>query len=583
MMGIRLITTICQTVISLIQFNLSAHCCLISYIHKFTWIWLCLSIATHHSYGQSAVSNSDHSSRFSNPTSQIKDLTALQHLDLNQILQKFSSPQTTIAGGISLGSYLIHQEELSKSALTQIEAWLVNQLRFTPTDIQTHYYLCITYLKISRTQPKSSLLWNNYQNHYFQKAIKLAYQITLLDSNHLFTRLIAAYIAFYLGDPQGALITLKAINHQHKNRPIIAESYHLYSQIINHLPANQLTELTRFMKIINSQNFLPPTVYAQIINRVLIHLPHEEALQWIRHKHQTVATQQQSQWRGALAYLYAKAYLLHGYEHKAQQLFEQALSTGWHNSDLTLSYSSIIFKTQPHKIQQLSQFQHHLGGNRLDTQWDQQWYLGLSYLYLRQYHRAATTVTNHLISVYLHTPQAAQAKLMLITKIYQSQNLAHELIKLLQQLTIHLPQLTNIHALLAEVYTHTNQPQLAQKYWHNALIFAPTNHHYHYELGLSYKQSGHLNAALAAFQMAYTHNPSQQISGALQLFQIASLQAQLGQAHQALTNLYQAIQWNPQLRSMALNHQNFAQLKTHPTFIQIVETTTPSSSQHPPS
>lgn len=499
------------------------------------------------------------------------DLNTLQHLPLHQIIQQYPVSRAPMAAEsstawLSLGSYLI-SHELSPADHAQVEAWLVRRLSHQPDDLWLHYHLCLNYLKLSFTQLGSSQLWHNHKDHYFQKAMQLAYQLTLLEPNHLLATLATAHIGFYLGDLQGALTQLKTLHHTQGHHPMLGEVFLLHSRILELLPMNQSQEILWLLQQPGWQR-LAPAVYAHITHKLIPYLPLDQTLQWLeRHKQ---AGEASDRWPAVMAYLQGKAYFVHGYHQEAKDLFALALASNWKNLDLTLSYSAMMFTTEPQIVRRLAQINFPLASHKHLSTWSQPWFLGLSYLFTHQYKQASVIFTDHLRKVQANAPQMADDTLTIISQMYTAQHAFTELTELLEQLRIKLPQLTQIHALLANIYKQTQRPVLARLSWQNALTFEPTNHHYHHELAHNYLAQGDLHQALSSFQLALSYHPQPRPESAPDLLQIAGLQAVLGQSQQALSNLHRALLWQPELRSQARTDKSFDSLKAHPTFKQLL-------------
>lgn len=497
------------------------------------------------------------------------DPSALQHAHLHHIIKQHPRSGAPIAAEsstawLSLGTYLM-SHDLSPVDLAQVEAWLVRQLSHQPNDPWLHYHLTLNYLKLSFTQPGSSQLWHNHKDHYFQKAMQLAYQITLLNPNHLLATLATAQIGFYLGDLQGALSQLKALHRTH--HPMMGEALLLHSHILELLRVNQAEEILWLVEQ-PGWHQLDPTIYAHITHKLIPYLSLDQTLRWLDQHEPTQASSQD--WSAVMAYLKGKAYFVHGYNHEAQALFARALAAGWKNLDLTLSYSAMMFTTEPQIVRRLAQIAFPLEDHQLVSTWSQPWFLGLSYLFTHQYKQASAIFKDHLQGSHMHAPHMTYDTLTIIAQMYTTQHAAGELTELLEQLRIELPQLTQIHALLADVYKQAQRPELARSYWQNALTFEPTNHHYHHELAHNYLAHGDLHQALSSFQLALRYHPQPRPDSAPDLLQIASLQAILGQSEQALSNLHKALLWKPELRSRARTNKSFDSLKTHPTFKQLL-------------
>lgn len=475
----------------------------------------------------------------------------LSRMSAQDIIKHFDSSQTQITPGLSVGSALINRN-LTSQDLKAVETWLVNQLRLDKHNIWIHYHLCVTYLKMRQTEYRS-YLWPDHHDHYLQKAIQMAYQTSLLNSQHLLSHLALAQVAFQLGDGDKSLDALNQIHKTH--RPLIADSYILYSQMISSLSTNQTAEIARFLHSLSHHNDLSPLITTQILITIKDHLSAEQIIRFIN--------QQQAKHHSSWAGLWAIAKGIHHHQYGdsivAETLFETAFQQGWGGCDLALNYASLIFKKDSQKTKEILSFQW-CGPDHLDSQW----FLALSFFYNNEHKQAIRIFSKYLITVHQTAPQAADDRLDLITQIYRQHNQSAPLTDLLTNLSNQIPELTHIHAQLAEITGLNNQPKIAQQHWLNALAFEPHNHHYHHQLGRCYEATSDLHAALNSYQRSYqlNHFHSSKQRGQ-KLYHMALIHVKLNQHSHALAMLKLAIKYDPHLKKAAQTTEKFHNLKHH--------------------
>jgi tetratricopeptide (TPR) repeat protein len=154
-------------------------------------------------------------------------------------------------------------------------------------------------------------------------------------------------------------------------------------------------------------------------------------------------------------------------------------------------------------------------------------------------------------------------KIYSIVEMYIDQKKLEYASKFLQKAIVENPGIASLHALQGDLLSDDlGQQQVAEDAYLDAITLSPNESEYFSSLGLLYYRMKRFNSALSSFSVATRINPFDAES----FYNLACLQALIGERESAMIALERALILSPSLQSTALSDQDLVTLHSLPKF-----------------
>ncbi|MCY4381274.1 MAG: hypothetical protein OXC40_06895, partial [Proteobacteria bacterium] len=446
-----------------------------------------------------------------------------------------------------------------------------------------HYQLCLYYLKMSTIDHHDEQLpWGSSQSLYWQKAMHMAYQITLLDNSHFLTYLASANIAFHHQDLASTWKNLSDISASFSQMPYFRESYDLQTKMLAYDIPGLAHEKQQFIKRLTEDDDLPSEIYQQLILPLLKTESLAQASSWI---HQKETRLNNRQWQPLFHYLKAEIFFHHGLYNLSEKYYQKSFDSGLRMPQITLNLATVMLEKKPIEaltLLDIYQKSKDFTVTKGKYEWSNEyseflWLKGLGYLYQKKTDKAEHYFIQMLQGLIQNQSSTLEAtsKLSMLRAEYENQFSIKPWQDLLHKLTQQLPQITKTHKYLGLSYQLSHQNKQAIKHLSDALIFAPDDHQLYQMISRSYEELGNLNQAFHFTQNALASGPSS--TTANYLYDLGSILAKQGREQLAIEHLQMAFTLNPQLKRLALTNKSLSSLWSHPIFKKVTDVTYESS------
>lgn len=488
-------------------------------------------------------------------------------------------------------SKITHNEELSShtkiiwkkyyhNQLPSIEKDLVEKLSRHPYHPQSHYHLALYYALLF--ERSSQILTEDVmqQMRWVQTSFRLAHQTITLHPQSPLGYIALGYAYSAIQDYDQAYNILVKLRHRlHK---IPRESYHLVSRIIAAEEHTDTQLLSEYLSILLLDHKISGTLFYYLLSPIVHLAQYHHLPQHLQQLSVSTTNLQPNiiQKMGIYFAMRSKYWREQQYTDNMLRYAQQAYNYGIQNLDIYLSLSEGYAYSQPqlskHYLQKAQKFA------ALPTakntvipvqKSEEQARLHLMNANYQLHH------TQHFdqvsfkkaLEILAHTkPMLAEFTLKDILKHAPSHSTKQKqiLLSFFHHVQKTLPTLHSIHHILSEFEHKHGRVDQAIEHMRNAIALHEDYADFHAKLGEMLYEIKKIPDASHAFQQALTLDPE----NSKHHYNVACMNALLGQHSQAIMHLKNAIDINPELSKKAANDSHFISIIHLTQFHQLLKT-----------
>lgn len=440
----------------------------------------------------------------------------------------------------------------SPKMLSQYKNHAVKRIQEQPKSIYNTYLLSIIYLlefEKSGTEIQS-----------LKKSTQLARQAIDLDPQSIYGYLALANIAQQVGQHNKALELITEFEKTHSSRNW--RTQYIKAKILNDVgtKSQQVDHLTEIVRDKDFDNEL----FSSIAYEVLEKIDPTTVKTTIEHWKKTDS-------RRDYGLLLGRAHQKLGNKEKAHLTYDISIRQGSINLDLIIEDGIILLNDLNNPEKALERF-----NTAIEVATDKQIFdslikadielhRGFSYLKMGKTDKA---ILSHIESVKHYSQKDSLLKHL--SNKYRAIGASRQLKELLEKFGEEIPGLSMSYALLGEVFTEDlNTPTKALKAYADAITISPERAPYYSGMGLAYYKLNRFESAINVFKIASELSPNDGTAK----YNIACMQAILGDKISAMKSLSEALALDPSLINSAVNDLDLTNIRDEPEFMNLTEQT----------